>query len=56
MMRVRNLPAPDAFPALDDRYLIARPAIGLGDVEPRPRILLLYGSLRERSLDRKSVV
>ncbi|HEX8055234.1 arsenical resistance protein ArsH [Sphingobium sp. GW456-12-10-14-TSB1] len=55
MMRVRNLPAPDAFPALDDRYLIARPAIGLGDVEPRPRILLLYGSLRERSFSRFAV-
>jgi arsenical resistance protein ArsH len=55
MMRVRNLPAPDAFPALDDRHVIAGPAAGLGDVEPRPRILLLYGSLRDRSFSRFAV-
>ena len=54
-MRVRNLPAPEVFPALDGRYLIPRPAVGLGDVEPRPRILLLYGSLRDRSFSRFAV-
>jgi arsenic resistance protein ArsH len=54
-MRVRDLPAPDVFPALDGRFLIAMPAAGLGDAEPRPRILLLYGSLRDRSFSRLAV-
>ena len=54
-MRVRNLPAPEVLPALDGRYLNPRPAVGLGDVEPPPRILLLYGSLRDRSFSRFAV-
>lgn len=29
-----------------------RPAFGLGDDQPPPRILLLYGSLRQRSFSR----
>src|SRR3546814_1943281 len=34
---------------------LARPAAGLGDDQPPPRILLLYGSLRERSYSRLAV-
>ncbi|PWG63486.1 arsenical resistance protein ArsH [Sediminicurvatus halobius] len=52
-MRLRALPEPDHFPALDARYLIERPAEGLPDpLGHPPRILLLYGSLRERSYSR----
>lgn len=36
-------------------YVHARPAAGLGDDQPPPRILLLYGSLRERSFSRLAV-
>jgi arsenic resistance protein ArsH len=52
-MRLRTLPDPDFLPALDTRYALRRPWNGLA-VEPRhpPRILLLYGSLRERSYSR----
>ncbi|AHE55937.1 arsenic resistance protein ArsH [Sphingomonas sanxanigenens DSM 19645 = NX02] len=32
-----------------------RPALGLGATDPAPRILLLYGSLRERSFSRFAV-
>lgn len=55
MSRVRALPDPDNLPALDSAYAIARPAFGLGDDQPPPRILLLYGSLRERSFSRLAV-
>jgi len=54
-MRLRHLPDPDHLPALDARYAHTRPALGLGDGEPAPRILLLYGSLRERSFSRLAV-
>ncbi|MCJ2181694.1 arsenical resistance protein ArsH [Novosphingobium sp. 1949] len=37
---------------MDPRYLHERPATGLGPLAPAPRILLLYGSLRERSYSR----
>ena len=54
-MPVRQLSDPDHLPALDRRYAIERPALGLGAVDPPPRILLLYGSLRERSFSRLCV-
>jgi len=52
-MRLRTLPDPDFLPAIDKRYARAKPASGLaaGPQHP-PRILLLYGSLRERSYSR----
>ena len=55
MSRVRSLPEPDYLPALDTRYTYDRPALGLESVDPPPRILLLYGSLRERSYSRLCV-
>jgi arsenic resistance protein ArsH len=55
MTRVRVLPEADRFPALDPAFVIARPALGLGGDLPPPRILLLYGSLRERSFSRLAV-
>lgn len=53
-MPLRELPDPDHLPALDPRFVVSRPAEGLGDAAP-PRILLLYGSLRERSFSRLAV-
>jgi arsenic resistance protein ArsH len=50
--RLRELHDADRLPALDPAYVRARPALGLGDDQPPPRILLLYGSLRERSYSR----
>ncbi|MCW2388070.1 arsenic resistance protein ArsH [Sphingobium sp. B11D3B] len=55
MSRVRILPDPDHLPALDRAYAIPRPALGIGEDQPPPRILLLYGSLRERSFSRLAV-
>ena len=55
LMPVRTLSDPDHLPALDRRYAIERPALGLGAGDPPPRILLLYGSLRERSFSRLCV-
>lgn len=52
MQYVRTLPDPDFLPALD-RSLLPRPA-QLYTPHP-PRILLLYGSLRERSYSRLAV-
>ncbi|MEG3089779.1 arsenical resistance protein ArsH [Sphingomonas sp. PB4P5] len=54
-MPLRALPDPDHLPALDRRYALDRPATGLGAGDPPPRILLLYGSLRERSYSRLCV-
>ena len=51
-MRVRELSDPDYLPALDLRFVRDRPALTLGPNEPPPRILLLYGSLRDRSFSR----
>ncbi len=52
-MRLRPLANPDHLPALDLRYVSRHPARGLApDWERPPRILLLYGSLRERSYSR----
>ena len=55
MSRLRDLPDPDHLPALDPAYLSTTPATGLGPGDPAPRILLLYGSLRERSFSRLCV-
>ena len=52
MSRLRPLTDPDTFPSLDPAFIHARPAVGLGADQPPPRILLLYGSLRERAYSR----
>lgn len=52
MSRLRALTDPDFLPALEEAYSPRRPAEGLGADHPAPRILLLYGSLRERSFSR----
>jgi arsenical resistance protein ArsH len=54
-MRLRELSEPDHLPALDFRHVHERPAAGLGVDTPPPRILLLYGSLRDRSYSRLAV-
>lgn len=54
-MRGTELPDHDVFPALDPRWLEAIDASRLVPTDGalhRPRILLLYGSLRERSYSR----
>ena len=43
------------MPALDRAMIRPDLAAGLGALEPKPRILLLYGSLRERSFSRFAV-
>jgi len=50
--RLRTLGESDHLPALKLDYVHRRPAAGLGDMSRPPRILLLYGSLRERSFSR----
>lgn len=50
--RLRTLPDPGSMPALRPEHIYRQPALGLGDLDPPPRILLLYGSLRERSFSR----
>jgi len=50
--RLRPLSDPGHLPALVPGHVHRRPALGLGDPDPPPRILLLYGSLRERSYSR----
>jgi arsenic resistance protein ArsH len=54
-MPLRSLPDPDTLPALDLVYVRQLPALGLAPSDPAPRILLLYGSLRERSFSRLAV-
>lgn len=55
-MRLRPLPDPDHLPALDHRVASPRLAANLaGPPGHPPRILLLYGSLRERSYSRLAV-
>jgi arsenic resistance protein ArsH len=49
---LRTLSDPQHLPALKPHYAHRRPALGLGALDPPPRILLLYGSLRERSYSR----
>ena len=53
--RLRPLSDPHDLPALDLSFVRTRPALGLGDLAHPPRILLLYGSLRERSYSRLAV-
>ena len=55
MTRLRSLSDPDHLPALDPQFARQSPALGLGPDAPAPRILLLYGSLRERSYSRLCV-
>ena len=55
MSRLRALPDTDHMPALDPEYLQTRPGVDLGPEDHPPRILLLYGSLRERSYSRLAV-
>lgn len=50
--RLRVLADPDHLPALRSDVALRSPALGLGPLDPAPRILLLYGSLRERSYSR----
>lgn len=55
MSRLRRLHDVGVLPALTKDFVVARPGMGLGTDDPRPRILLLYGSLRERSFSRLAV-
>ena len=50
--RLRLLSDPEHLPALKPEFAHRRPALGLGELDHAPRILLLYGSLRERSYSR----
>ena len=52
MNRLRELHDVEVLPALDRDFVIRQPAAGLGDDQRPPRILLLYGSLRQRSFSR----
>jgi arsenical resistance protein ArsH len=54
-MPLITLQDPDLLPALEAGFIHRRPATGLGPTEPAPRILLLYGSLRQRSFSRLAV-
>ena len=49
---LRALSNADNLPALKPEYAHRRPALGLGEFDTPPRVLLLYGSLRERSYSR----
>lgn len=53
--RLRTLADPDFLPALRAEYARQSPAAGMGALSPPPRVLLLYGSLRERSYSRLAV-
>ncbi|WP_306094181.1 arsenical resistance protein ArsH [Qipengyuania flava] len=50
--RLRTLSDPDRLPALRPEFAHRHPAAGLAPLDHKPRILLLYGSLRERSFSR----
>ncbi|ARS26954.1 arsenical resistance protein ArsH [Sphingomonas sp. KC8] len=54
-MPLRTLPDANSLPNLEENFAHRRPALGLGALDPAPRILLLYGSLRERSFSRLAV-
>ena len=49
MSRLRELTDPDYLPALKPEYAHRHPALGLGAMDPPPRILLLYGSARSKT-------
>lgn len=53
--RLRPLADPAHLPALKPEYVDQSPALGLGKLDPPLRVLLLYGSLRERSYSRLAV-
>ncbi|MFM9936727.1 MAG: arsenical resistance protein ArsH [Novosphingobium sp.] len=53
--RLRMLADQDSLPALNSAFAYPSPAKGIGDLTKPPRILLLYGSLRERSFSRLAV-
>ena len=55
LIPLRTLADLDHLPALSLDHVHRRPATGLGDDHAPPRILLLYGSLRERSFSRLCV-
>jgi arsenic resistance protein ArsH len=55
IMRIRSLTQPDDLPALSPTFISRRSAFGLDSDVPPVRILLLYGSLRERSFSRLAV-
>ena len=55
MSRLRILSDPDHLPALDRATVRTNLAAGLGPLATAPRVLLLYGSLRERSFSRLAV-
>ena len=50
--RLRTIADSGHLPALSSEYIRSQPALGLGPLDHAPRILLLYGSLRERSYSR----
>jgi arsenic resistance protein ArsH len=55
-MPLRVLPDPDKLPALDRSFVELKPAASLmNGASHSPRVLLLYGSLRERSFSRLAV-
>jgi arsenical resistance protein ArsH len=54
-MRLRTLSDPSRLPALDTLFATARPGAIIGEDLRPPRILLLYGSLREQSFSRLAV-
>lgn len=55
-MPLRELTDPSSFPAFKPEFVMRWPADDLPDpLGPPPRILLLYGSLRERSFSRLAV-
>ena len=53
--RLRTLHDPEHLPALKPEYAHQSPALGFGTVEAPVRVLLLYGSLRERAFSRLAV-
>lgn len=55
MSRLRTLADPGVLPALHPEFAHRRLALGLAPDQPPPRILLLYGSLRQRSFSRLAV-
>lgn len=52
MSRLRELTDAGHLPALRPEFLRPNPAAELGGIMPAPKVLLLYGSLRERSYSR----
>jgi arsenical resistance protein ArsH len=55
MARLRDLSDSDHLPALRTEYIRSNPAFGVGERDPPPGVLLLFGSLRERSYSQLAV-